>query len=368
MYSEKLEEVIAAAIADGNLTDQKRNIIKRRAEKEGEDVEEVMMVVESRLQNISNASVKKVKAAKISKSKTEKEDYVSSSFVEIVNGVSFKMIKVEGGTFTMFNRDDMFELNPNSVAASTPELAQMFMEMRRQKREKLKRQNVTLDDFYIGEYLVTQGLWKAVMGKDNNPSHQKGDNLPVHNISWEESKAFLKKLNVITKKNYRLPSEAQWEYAAIGGKQGLGYKFAGSDDPYKVAWGAYNTITYTQHDMINMYNANHLFKKNKVSDSVRDYFFKNYKRDFYEVQPVGKLRPNELGLYDISGNVSEFCEDDYDEEPMLTKGKNPIFHVANSLSKVKRSFSCNENEIGVGGRSFVEKDIQEIYTGFRIVL
>jgi hypothetical protein len=144
MYSEKLEEVIAAAIADGNLTDQKRNIIKRRAEKEGEDVEEVMMVVESRLQNISNASVKKVKAAKISKSKTEKEDYVSSSFVEIVNGVSFKMIKVEGGTFTMFNRDDMFELNPNSVAASTPELAQMFMEMRRQKREKLKRQNVTI--------------------------------------------------------------------------------------------------------------------------------------------------------------------------------------------------------------------------------
>lgn len=368
MYSEKLEEVIAAAIADGNLTEQKCNIIKRRAEKEGEDVEEVMMVVESRLKNVSKTPAKNIKGTKPSVSKKAKEDNSSRSFVETVNGVSFKMVKVEGGTFTMFDRDDMLDFNPNCVAASTPELTQWFMESKRQEREDLKRQNVTLDDYYIGENLVTQTLWKAVMGKNNNPSRQKGDSLPIHDISWEECKVFLKKLNAITKKEYRLPSEAQWEYAAIGGKHSLGFKYAGSDDPYKVAWGAYNSCSYTQQDMINMYNANHFFKKNKVTDSVREYFAMNYKRDYYEVMPVGQLRPNELGLYDISGNVREFCEDDYDREPILSNGKNPIFHVENSFSKVVRSFNCEDAEQGVGIRSTARPNEKERFTGFRIVL
>ena len=98
MYSEKLEEVISAALADGNLTEQKRKIIMRRAEKEGEDVEEVMMVVESRLLNQTK------KQSNQSQSKSEsKEEVANGDFVETVNGVSFKMIKVQGGKFTMFS-------------------------------------------------------------------------------------------------------------------------------------------------------------------------------------------------------------------------------------------------------------------------
>ena len=111
MYSDKLEELISAALQDGNLTEQKRNIIKRRAEKEGEDVEEVMMVVESRLHNITDTSIKSAKPKRTSASKSANENVSGNSFVETVNGVSFKMIKVEGGTFTMFNDSEGIEFN-----------------------------------------------------------------------------------------------------------------------------------------------------------------------------------------------------------------------------------------------------------------
>ena len=136
MYSEKLEEVISAALADGNLTEQKRKIIMRRAEKEGEDVEEVMMVVESRLLNQTK------KQSNQSQSKSEsKEEVTNGDFVETVNGVSFKMIKVEGGRFTMFSM---------SLDACMP----------------AKPKEVILDDYFICNTVVTQELWKAVMGRD----------------------------------------------------------------------------------------------------------------------------------------------------------------------------------------------------------
>ena len=114
MYSDKLEELISAALQDGNLTEQKRNIIKRRAEKEGEDVEEVMMVVESRLQKAANDPIKRIKAKKTSASESQKKDVKRKSFVETVNGVSFKMIKIEGGTFTMFNDKERVEIFKNT--------------------------------------------------------------------------------------------------------------------------------------------------------------------------------------------------------------------------------------------------------------
>ena len=100
MYSEKLEEVISAALADGNLTEQKRNIIMRRAEKEGEDVEEVMMIVESRL--LSQGKVQPKQATPKSEAEEKADD--DGDFVETVNCVSFKMVKVEGGKFTMFSK------------------------------------------------------------------------------------------------------------------------------------------------------------------------------------------------------------------------------------------------------------------------
>lgn len=128
---------------------------------------------------------------------------------------------------------------------------------------------VTLSDYFIGKYEVTQAEWEAVMGK--NPSKFKGANRPVEKVSWKDCQKFIKKLNSLTGLNFTLPTEEQWEYAARGGKKSLGYKYSGSNDIGSVAW----------------------YQDNSGS----------------ETHPVGQKQANELGLYDISGNVSEWCSD-----------------------------------------------------------
>lgn len=128
---------------------------------------------------------------------------------------------------------------------------------------------VIVADFKISRYEVTQEEWEAIMGV--NPSMFKGRRLPVENVSWNDCQQFIKKLNQLTGKKYRLPTEAEWEYAARGGAKTTGMRFAGSDTVKKVAW-----------------------------------FYDNSDKKTHE---VGLLDPNELGLYDMSGNVGEWCED-----------------------------------------------------------
>ena len=297
MYSEKLEEVISAALADGNLTEQKRKIIMRRAEKEGEDVEEVMMVVESRLLN----QTKKQSNQNQSKSES-KEEVTNGDFVETVNGVSFKMIKVEGGRFTMFSM---------SQASCIPG----------------KPQEVVLDDYYICDTVVTQQLWKAVMGRNFPLLSFVGDLLPVNNLTWEESYQFINKLSALTNRNYHLPSEAQWEYAAIGGKKSLGNKHAGSDDLKKVGWANVN-----------------------------------------ELKPVAQLMPNELGLYDMSGNCYEFCEDNLVDNPMLNGTKNPIIRTKPTDFRIVRSTPFDSSEFSIGDRWWTPCDRRQQNFSFRIAL
>ena len=178
-----------------------------------------------------------------------------------VGGVTFKMIYVEGGTFTM---------------GATSE-----QESDANKDEKPAHQ-VTLSGYYIGETVVTQALWKAVMEKrkimgmiktDNNPSSFKGDDRPVECVSWNDCKMFISKLNSLTGKNFRMPTEAEWEYAARGGNKSRGYKYSGSDNIDDVAW----------------YDGN----------------------SGNETHPVKTKNANELGLYDMSGNVWEWCSDWY---------------------------------------------------------
>ena len=146
---------------------------------------------------------------------------------------------------------------------------------------------VSLDSYYIGKYPVTQRLWVAVMG--NNPSYFKGDKLPVECVSWNKVQDFLKKLNAMTGKSFRLPTEAEWEFAARGGNKSQGYKYGGSNNIDDVAW----------------YEGNSLIKKHK---------WFSYFLDGNQTHPVGTKRPNELGIYDMSGNVYEWCQDWYDSK------------------------------------------------------
>jgi formylglycine-generating enzyme required for sulfatase activity len=133
---------------------------------------------------------------------------------------------------------------------------------------------VTLSDFSIGKYEVTQEQWRAVMG--TSPSYFKNcETCPVEGVSWNDIQTFLRELNVWTGKNYRLPTEAEWEYAARGGNKSKGYKYSGSNRVGKVGW-----------------------YRNNSGEKTR---------------PVGQKKPNELGIYDMTGNVLEWCQDWYGE-------------------------------------------------------
>ncbi len=160
----------------------------------------------------------------------------------MVKGVSFKMIRVEGGTFWMGSDEEDAYDNEKPV------------------------HQVTLDTFSIGETEVTQELWQAVMG--SNPSYFKAPRCPVEMVSWENCQTFIRKLNSLTGRSFRLPTEAEWEYAARGGNKSKGYKYSGSNDIDDVAWYYHGST----HD-------------------------------------VATMSANELGIYDMSGNVWEWVQD-----------------------------------------------------------
>ena len=197
----------------------------------------------------------------------EKPMPVEASNVYTANGVSFKMIRVEGGTFTM---GATAEQGDDAYGSEKP------------------AHSVTLSSYSIGETEVTQELWEAVMG--SNPSYFKGSNLPVENVSWYDCQTFVQKLNEMTGRRFRLPTEAEWEYAARGGSKCRGYKYSGSNQADDVAWYWENS-------------GDRPLSGNWDSDSV----IKNNCR----THDVKTKRANELGLYDMSGNVWEWCQDWY---------------------------------------------------------
>ena len=179
-----------------------------------------------------------------------------------VNGVTFKMVAIEGGTFTM---------------GTTAEHAFDGWE--------LPAHEVTLSSYCIGQTEVTQALWQAVMG--SNPSYYSSRNnfatnlqRPVECVSWNDCQTFITKLNQLTGRTFRLPTEAEWEFAARGGNKSQGYKYSGSNNLDDVAW--------------------YWFSIPSQADGRKD-----------GTQTVATKAPNELGLYDMSGNVWEWCQDWY---------------------------------------------------------
>ena len=225
-----------------------------------------------------------------------------------VNGVTFKMVFVEGGTFTMGATQEQ------GTDASDDEKP---------------THSVTLSDYYIGQTEVTQALWEAVMG--SNPSYFVGSKRPVERIGWNNCQKFVKKLKELTAKNFRLPTEAEWEYAARGGNKSKGYKYSGSNLIGEVAW-----------------------------------YERNSQR---ETHPVGLKRANELGLYDMSGNVWEWVHDmkgRYSSEAQT----NPIGSTDGSYVMRGGCFCLYEGRrCRVSARDTYYPDLDEgFYFGMRLAL
>lgn len=219
--------------------------------------------------------------------------------VFIVKGVQFKMKFVQGGYFEM-------GALPNDTLADADEV----------------RHKVLVNNFYMGETEVTQELWEAVMPK--NRSKQKGAKLPVEYVTYDMCKEFITRLNAMTGQRFRLPTEAEWEYAARGGRKSKGYLYAGSNNIDEVA-----------------------------------YTLSNRKEHVY--LPVAQFKPNELGLYDMSGNVWEWCEDWYRKTPDSKPSSN--FYVIRG-----GGYDCSPRYCRSTNRFMYDQRRRRDLVGFRLAL
>lgn len=255
------------------------------------------------------------KNANVTKEDSTVEDSIQNETLKCVEfdtfsvkGTVYKMIKVEGGEFNM-------GASENEKSMADP--------------DEFPEHPVEVKTFYIGEMEVTQKLWQDVMG--SNPSEFVGEENPVDRASWNECQVFIDKLNNMTGRSFRLPTEAEWEFAARGGNNSKHYIFAGSDDIEEVAW----------------YDSNRDGKTHKV----------------------GEKKPNELGLYDMCGNVAEWCSDWYDAKYYELKEKNNPTGPDKGSYRVLRGggwYITNKQFSRIANRSGNTLDYKFNYLGLRL--
>ena len=227
--------------------------------------------------------------------------------IPVKNGISIEMVKVEAGTFMM---------------GATSEMKAPY------DNEKPLHQVTLTNDYYMGMYEVPQTLWEAVMG--SNPSAYKGDNLPVEMVSWNDCQEFISKLNSLTGRKFRLPTEAEWEYAARGGKKSRGYQYSGNSNITDVAWYDGNSGSKTH--------------------------------------PVGTKQANELGIYDMSGNVYEWCSDWYGSYSSSSQ-TNPTGAVSGWGRVYHGGSWCNDARFcRLSYRSCITPDLRGFNLGLRLAL
>ena len=304
---------------------QTNNVTRKRSQKQT-----TMQTTTSKKRSTTSTPAKKQTTTKSSSQRSSSSTIPSSQSPTIgnstytpniktyyANGVSFQMVEVQGGTFRMGGTSEQ-----GTDARS----------------DEKPIHSVTLNSYYIGRTEVTQALWEAVMGESFSQmilrkhlySLGKGNNYPMYAISWNECKTFISKLNAITGKNFRMPTEAEWEFAARGGTKSKGYKYSGSNTLDNVAWWINNSN--------------------------------------FETHEVGTKSPNELGIYDMSGNVSEPCSDWYGNYSSRTQtdpsgagyGSYHVFRGSNM-----RGFDedCRLSRRGV---SFTDPDRTDFHGGLRL--
>lgn len=239
----------------------------------------------------------------------------SPSLPDVLQQLERDMVFVEGGTFTM--------------GATAEQVSDAFV-------DEKSAHEVTLSSFRICKHEVTQAEWETVMG--TNPSEFKGANRPVEQVSWGDCQTFIRKLNALTGKAYRLPTEAEWEYAARGGKKSCGYRYSGSSAIRIVAWFYENS-----------------FRTGKSSPD-------------YGTHAVMTKLTNELGLYDMSGNVWEWCSDWYGgySSSSQTNPKGP----SSGSNRVRRggSWYNDAGDCRVSNRDWFTPDDRRSNLGLRLAL
>ena len=234
-------------------------------------------------------------------------DDLSVDVKDAVWEIVTSMVYVNGGTFSMGSENTAF---PNEQPIH----------------------NVTLSDYYLAKVTITQKQWDAIMGENSlwSENYGKGDNYPANFISYEQAKQFIKRLNDYSGLKFRLPTEAEWEYAACGGQQSQGYSYSGSNDANMVAW--------------HRGNANGA------------------------MHPVAKLVPNELGLYDMSGNVWEWCSDWYGIYPTESV-TNPTGPATGSKRVVRGgSFTYDAEFSRCKTRNYLPETNQSLAVGLRLAI